>query len=95
MNQDYYWESVFILFLQVSTQNCQHTVRKPTKFQGMTQTNLSIFLFQFIHHNKIREIIEISPLATRNPATLSQLRSICEVSHLDPPVNHSIFRTEA
>ena len=34
-------------------------------------------------------------MATRNPATLSQLRSICEISHLDPPVNHSIFRTEA
>ena len=65
------------------------------KFQGMTQTNLSIFLFQFFHHNKIREIIKISPLATRNPATLSQLRSIHEISHLDPPVNHSIFRTEA
>ena len=65
------------------------------KFQGITQTNLSIFLFQFLHHSKIKEIIKISLMATGNPATLSQLRSICEISHLDPPVNHSIFRTEA
>ena len=65
------------------------------KFWGMTQTNLSIFLFHFFHHNKIKEIIKISPMATRNPATLSQLRSISEISHLDPPVNHSIFRIEA
>ena len=34
-------------------------------------------------------------MATRNPATLSQLRSICKISYLDQPVNHSIFRTEA
>ena len=65
------------------------------KFQGITETNLSIFLFQFLHHSKIREIIKISPMATRNPATLSQLRSIQEISHSDPPVNHSIFRTTA
>ena len=34
-------------------------------------------------------------MATKNPAILSQMRSIHEISCLDPPVNHSIFRTEA
>ena len=34
-------------------------------------------------------------MVTRDPATVSQLRSIREISHLDPPVNHSIFRTTA
>ena len=34
-------------------------------------------------------------MVIRDPATLSQLRSICKIFHLDPPVSHSIFRTTA
>ena len=44
---------------------------------------------------RISEISEISLTATTNPATLSLLRSIGQNLPLDPPVNHSIFRTEA
>ena len=65
------------------------------KFQGVTQNQPLIFSVSVLHHSKIREISEISPMATRNPATLSHLRSIYEISLLDPPVNHSFFRTEA
>ena len=34
-------------------------------------------------------------MATKNASTLSHLRFIHTISHLDPPVNHSIFRTAA
>ena len=44
---------------------------------------------------QILEISKDSPIAATNPATLSHLRSISKISPLDPPVNHSIFRTEA
>ena len=65
------------------------------KFQELTQTNLSIFLFQFLHHSGIKDISEISLLAAVNPANLSHSRSISKILPVDPPVNHSIFRTEA
>ena len=38
---------------------------------------------------------EISVMSTIKTATLSHLRSICEISLMDPPVNHSIFRAAA
>ena len=87
-------KSIYFIFTGFHIELLAHS-QETHKIWGMTWTNPSIFLFQFFHHNKIREIIEISPMATRNPATLSQMRSIHKISHLDPPVNHSIFRTEA
>ena len=95
MNQEYYWESLFILFLTgfyiellVHSQEICEILRTDLN----QPLNLSVSV---LHHSKIREISEISLMATRYPATLSELRSIHEISLLDPPVNHSIFRTEA
>ena len=65
------------------------------KFQELTQTNLSTFLFQSFHHSRIEEISEISVMSTVKAATLSHLRSIHEIFLVDPCVNHSIFRTAA
>ena len=93
MNQEYYWESLFYFYRL--PHRTVSAVRKSVKFREMTQTNLSTFLFQFLHHSKKREISKISLMAAINPATLSHLRSISKILPLDPPVNHSIFRTKA
>ena len=87
-------KSVYFIFTGFHIELLAHS-QQTTKFQKLTQTNLSIFLFQSSTIVKMREISKISLIATKYPATLSQLRSIHEISPLDPPVNHSIFRTKA
>ena len=65
------------------------------KFQELTQTNLLTLLFQPFYHRRIEDMSEISTMSTIKTATLSQFRSIHKISLMDPPVNHSIFRTAA
>ena len=65
------------------------------KFQEQTQTNLLTFMFQTFHHRRIEDMSKISTMSTIKTATLSHLRSIHEISLMDPPVDHSIFRTAA
>ena len=90
-NQEYYWNSLFILFLQFPTELLAHS-QENCKILGLTQTNILNLLISTCIHQENTDILVI---ATTNPATLSPLRSITKVSGLDPAVNHSIFRTEA
>ena len=87
-------KSIYFIFTGFHIEPLVHSqeIQEISRTDSNQPLNLSVSV---LHHSKIREISKISPMATRYPATLSQLRSIHEISLLDPPVNHSIFRTEA
>ena len=87
-------KSIYFIFTCFHIELLVHSqeICKVLGYDSNPTLNLSISV---LTPYRISEISEISLTATTNPATLSLLRSISKISPLGPPVNHSIFRTEA